>query len=147
MSFLITAAVTGYVFSNNPPRGIVHQALLYVLFPFIIWSALRFGPRGAATSTVIISLIAIWGTSHRLGPFSQESLNDSLVLLQTFLGVIAITSLILAATTAERLLAASALQQKVTGLAALNDYSETFLGAFDQVEYLSDDMQAGGQQV
>lgn len=130
---LFTAAVTGYVFSNNPPRGIVHQALLYVLFPFIIWSALRFGPRGAATSTVIISLIAIWGTSHMLGPFSQESLNDSLVLLQTFLGVIAITSLILAATTAERLLAASALQQKVTGLAALNDSSETFLGAFDQV--------------
>ena len=129
---LLTAAVTGYVFSNNPPLGIAHQALLYVLFPFIIWSALRFGPRGAATSTVIISLIAIWGTSHRLGPFSQESLNDSLILLQTFLGVVAITSLILAATTAERLKAASALQQKVTGLAALNASSETFLGTFDQ---------------
>jgi signal transduction histidine kinase len=129
---LFTASVTWYVFSNNPPLGIAHQALLYVLFPFIIWSALRFGPRGAATGTVIISLIAIWGTSHRLGPFSQESLNDSLVLLQTFLGVVAITSLILAATTAERLKAASALQQKVAGLAALNDSSETFLGTFDQ---------------
>ena len=39
-----TTLVTLYVFSNNPPIGIVHQALLYVLFPFIIWSALRFGP-------------------------------------------------------------------------------------------------------
>ncbi len=128
----LTALVTFYVFSNNPPTGILHQALLYVLFPFIIWSALRFGPRGAATSTLVISTIAIWGTARGLGPFSHESLNDSLVLLQTFLGVIALTSLILAATTAERLNAAAALQQKVTGLAALNDSSETFLGAFDQ---------------
>ena len=127
-----TTLVTLYVFSNNPPIGIVHQALLYVLFPFIIWSALRFGPRGAATSTLAISLIAIWGTSRGLGPFSYESLNDSLILLQTFLGVVAITSLILAATTAERLKATAALEQKVTGLAALNDSSETFLGTFDQ---------------
>jgi signal transduction histidine kinase len=129
---VITAAVTLYVFSNNPPLGIAHQALLYVIFPFIIWSALRLGQRGAAAATLIISLIAIWGTSKGLGPFSQESLNDSLVLLQTFLGVVAITSLILAATTAERLKSAAALQQKVTDLAALNDSSETFLGAFDQ---------------
>ena len=127
-----TTLVTLYVFSNNPPTGIAHQALLYVLFPFIIWSALRFGPRGAATSTLAISLIAIWGTSRGLGPFSYESLNDSLILLQTFLGVVAITSLILAATTAERLKATAALEQKVTGLAALNDSSETFLGTFDQ---------------
>ncbi len=127
-----TTLVTLYVFSNNPPIGIVHQALLYVLFPFIIWSALRFGPRGAATSTLAISLIAIWGTSRGLGPFSYESLNDSLILLQTFLGVVAITSLILAATTAERLKATAALEQKVSGLAALNESSETFLGTFDQ---------------
>ena len=127
-----TILVTLYVFSNNPPTGIAHQALLYVLFPFIIWSALRFGPRGAATSTLAISLIAIGGTSRGLGPFSYESLNDSLILLQTFLGVVAVTSLILAATTAESLKATAALEQKVTGLAALNDSSETFLGTFDQ---------------
>lgn len=131
VALALTALVTLYVFSNNPPTGILHQALLYVIFPFIIWSALRFGPRGAASSTLVISLIAIWGTARGLGPFSHESLNDSLILLQTFLGVVAITSLILAATTAERLNAASALQQKVTGLAALNNSSETFLGSFD----------------
>lgn len=129
---LLTALVTLYVFSNNPPRGIAHQALLYVIFPFIIWAALRLGQRGAAAATLLVSLIAIWGTANGLGPFSQESLNDSLVLLQTFMGVVSLTSLILAATTAERLNAAAALRQKVADLAALNGSSETFLGAFDR---------------
>ena len=123
--------VTWYVFSNQPPVGILHQALLYVIFPFMIWGALRFGQRGASTAILLVSGIAIWGTANGGGPFSLESKNDSLVLLQTFLGVVSLTMLILAAATMERRKASESLQQRVIDLATLNDSSKTFLDNFE----------------
>ena len=127
------ALMGSYVFGNQPPVGILHQALLYVIFPFTIWAALRSGQRGATTAIVLVSGIAIWGTAAGMGPFSMESKNDSLVLLQTFLGVASITTLILAASTIERRKAAEALHQRVNDLATLNDSSRTFLDHFETV--------------
>ncbi len=134
--FFVLAGLTWFVFSNNPPSGILHLALLYVVFPIMIWVSLRFGTRGAAGGVFLVSGIAIWGSIHELGPFSHQSINDSLVLLQTFTGVVSLTSLILAATTAERLEANAALHQKVKDLASLNKASETFLGTFNQENIL-----------
>jgi signal transduction histidine kinase len=124
--------ITWYVFSNQPPVGVLHQALLYVIFPFMIWAALRFGQRGATTAIFLVSGIAIWGTARGMGPFSMmESKNDSLVLLQTFMGVVSLTILILTAATVERRKAAEALHQRVIDLATLNDSSRTFLDNFE----------------
>jgi signal transduction histidine kinase len=123
--------MTWYVFRNQPPVGVSHQALLYVVFPFMIWGALRFGQRGATTAILLVSGIAIWGTAGGMGPFSMESRNDSLVLLQTFMGVVSITMLILAAATIERRKAAEALQQRISDLATLNHSSRTFLDNFE----------------
>lgn len=123
--------VTTYVFWGKPPDGIFHQALIYTVFAFIIWAALRLGQRGATLTTLTISGIAIWGTVHGWGPFSLASKNDSLVLLQTFMAVVSLTALILAAATRERSDAAQALQQRAEQLATLNDSSRTFLDNFD----------------
>jgi signal transduction histidine kinase len=123
--------VTWYVFGSIPPDGILHQALIYMIFPFIIWAALRFGQHGATLTILITSGIAIWGTIHGLGPFSLETLNDSLVLLQTFMAVVSLTGLILAAATMERRSATKALQQRAEELATLNDSSKTFLDNFE----------------
>jgi signal transduction histidine kinase len=97
----------------------------------MIWAALRFGQRGASTAILLVSGIAIWGTASGMGPFSMESKNDSLVLLQTFMGVVSLTMLILTAATVERRNAAEALHQRVTDLATLNDSSRTFLDNFE----------------
>ncbi|NIS83052.1 MAG: hypothetical protein GTO14_23270 [Anaerolineales bacterium] len=121
------ALVTWYVFSDLPSASIYHQALIYLIFPFIIWAALRFGQRGAATAVVLVSGIAIWGTVQGAGPFSLRSINDSLVLLQTFSAVVSLTALILAAATAERRKAAEALRQRAEELVTLNESSKTFL--------------------
>jgi signal transduction histidine kinase len=129
LSFMVL--ITWYVFSNQPPVGIIHQALLYVIFPFTIWAALRFGQRGATTAILLVSGIAIWGTAGGMGPFSMESKNDSLVLLQTFMGVVSLTTSILAAATIERRKASEALHQRIDDLATLNDSSKTFLDNFE----------------
>jgi signal transduction histidine kinase len=127
----LLGSITWYVFTNQPPVGILHQALLYVIFPFMIWGALRFGQRGATSAILLVSGIAIWGTAGGTGPFSMESKNDSLVLLQTFMGVVSITMLILAAATIERRKAAQALQRRISDLATLNHSSRAFLDNFE----------------
>ena len=129
---LLIVFITWYVFSKTPPIDVTHQAMIYVIFPFIIWAALRFGQHGATAGIVLISAIAIWGTVNGTGPFAQESINESLILLQTFMGVVSITSLILAATTIERRKATQALQQRIEDLDTLNNASKSFLGNFDK---------------
>jgi PAS domain S-box-containing protein len=82
----------------------------YVVFPALIWAALRFGPRGAATALVVVSGLTVWNTAHNAGPFVRESITDSLLSSQLFLAAAALTSLVLGAVTAERTRAAEALR-------------------------------------
>jgi PAS domain S-box-containing protein len=84
---------------------------VYTIFPVVIWAALRFGPRGAATASFVVSVIAIGFTVQAIGPFTTSSAVDNLFRIQTFIGVLAITALILAAVIAERRTAEAALQR------------------------------------
>jgi PAS domain S-box-containing protein len=81
----------------------------YVVFPVLIWSALRFGPRGAAAALLLVSGLTVWNTAHDAGPFVRQSITDSLLSSQLFLAAAALTSLVLAAVTAERTRAGEAL--------------------------------------
>jgi diguanylate cyclase (GGDEF)-like protein len=68
----------------------------------LLWAAFRFEPRGAATASAVLSAIAIAGTLGGFGPFVRGSANESLLLLQAFLGVATLTALALAAVVLER---------------------------------------------
>ncbi len=78
------------------------RLLPYTLFPMSMWSSFRFGPRGAVTISFLIAAIAIYATAIGHGPFIGASLNERLLMLQTFLAVASITSMVLAASLAER---------------------------------------------
>jgi signal transduction histidine kinase/integral membrane sensor domain MASE1 len=82
--------------------GIQHYPLESLLLPIIVWAAFRFGQRGAATLALGLSAIAIWGTLAGFGPFARGSAHEALLLLQAFMGVIALTGLGMAAVVAER---------------------------------------------
>jgi signal transduction histidine kinase len=74
----------------------------YIVFPVLIWAALRFGPLGAATALAITSSLTVWNTAHGSGPFVRGTITHSVLASQLFVAVAALTSLILAAVTAER---------------------------------------------
>jgi signal transduction histidine kinase len=74
----------------------------YLLFPILTWAGLRFGPRGAAATAFLVSAAAIWGTAAGHGPFVHQTLSESLLPLQAFMAVVAVTGLLLAATVLER---------------------------------------------
>jgi len=78
------------------------QDVPYIVFPVLIWAALRFGPVGAASSLAIVSSLTVWNTAHGSGPFVRASITHSLLATQLFVAVAALTSLVLAAVTAER---------------------------------------------
>lgn len=119
--------VTWYIFNVQPEASAFHQALIYVIFPFIIWAALRTEMVGATASIVIVSGIALYSTSEGNGPFTIGSLNDSLILLQTFLSVVTLIALLLTSITSERERAEASLRLRIKGLASLNAASRAFL--------------------
>src|SRR4051794_12229246 len=73
----------------------------YIVFPVLLWAAVRFGPRGAATATLVVCSITVWNTAQNDGPFVRDSITDSLLATQLFIAISALTSLVLAAVTAE----------------------------------------------
>jgi integral membrane sensor domain MASE1 len=119
--------VTLYIFIEQPGTSAIHQALIYVIFPFVIWAALRIEMQGTTTAVVLVSGIALSSTLSGRGPFASSSPNDSLILLQTFTGIVALISLLLATATSERERAEELLHIRIRGLASLNDASKVFL--------------------
>jgi signal transduction histidine kinase len=93
----------------------------YIVFPVLLWSALRFGPRGASAAIFVVCSITVWNTAHNAGPFVRESTTDSLLATQLFIAIAALTSLVLAAVTAERTRVAAALAQSEASQRALAD--------------------------
>jgi diguanylate cyclase (GGDEF)-like protein len=95
---LVTIVVTWALFGGLFPAR--HYPLTVVLWPVMLWVGFRFGPRESATVMLIVSVIAILRTLNGVGPFSVYTQNESLVLLQVWTGVTAVTSLVLAAVVA-----------------------------------------------
>jgi diguanylate cyclase (GGDEF)-like protein/PAS domain S-box-containing protein len=97
---LVLAAVA--VFALPSPFAGKNYPLEFACAPFLVWVAFRFRQRKAALAILVLSGIAIWGTLRGFGPFRRDSVNESLLLLQTFLCMIAVTTLALSAVVAER---------------------------------------------
>jgi PAS domain S-box-containing protein len=93
----------------------------YILFPCIVWAALRFGQHGATMAILLTTSIAVWDTANGSGPFAQGTLYQSLFFVQTFIGTIALTGLVLAAIMAERRHAEDALRASDRSLKQAHD--------------------------
>ncbi|GAB4138615.1 MAG: hypothetical protein Fur0046_13240 [Cyanobacteria bacterium J069] len=69
----------------------------YLLIPVIVWAAFRFRSPGATLLMVLLSLLAVVSTAQGKGSFARPSLNESLLLLQSCIAAIALTTLLLCA--------------------------------------------------
>jgi PAS domain S-box-containing protein len=95
-----TALVTQLIFIQTLVAS--PHPLVYLVFPLLIAAAMVEGP--AMTSWLVLnaSAISIWHTLNGAGPFAGADARASLILLQCFMGVLAVTSLLLAAAVADR---------------------------------------------
>ena len=77
--------VFGGPFFNTPDRP-----LAFACIPILVWAALRHGQRSTAAAVVVLAAIAIWGTARGSGPFQGDAHHELLLLLQAFIGVVAV---------------------------------------------------------
>ncbi len=127
--FLVGQTVFGGPFPFAPGN----YPLEFLCVPFLIWAAFRFSQREAATASFVLSGISTWGTLHGFGPFVRETQNESLLLLQAYMGVSAVMTLALAAVVAERKRAEEQLRHladtdPVTGLANYRQFMDELGG-------------------
>ena len=87
---------------QTAPLRVQFYPLTRLLVPFLLWAAFRLGHRGVTLANATVSAIAVWGTQQGYGPFISGTPNDSLLLLQLFVGTNAITFLFLVAVVEER---------------------------------------------
>lgn len=99
---LALIAVASVVFFADTPLGETSFLQAYLVFPVLIWASVRFEQRGAVTTILLTSVVAIIGTAGGSGPFVEGQLRDSLFTLQTFMGIVAISFLALSAAIVER---------------------------------------------
>jgi signal transduction histidine kinase len=109
----ILVLVCGVSFGGWFPRPITtyQSPLAFLLLPFVLWAAYRFGLRGATTAAAIAALTAAFGTLGGYGPFVKETLQESLFLQQSFVGLVAAAAMVMAAANAERQRAEDALRR------------------------------------
>jgi signal transduction histidine kinase len=79
-----------------------HSPLTYLVYPALIWAALRFEQRGATLGLVLAVGCAVWNTTHFVGPFAFESITRSVLSTQLYIAVGAVSTLCLAAVVSER---------------------------------------------
>lgn len=82
--------------------GLTTFPLTFLSTPPLVWAAFRFKPREAATLMAVLSGIAIGQTLRGSGPFATATANESLLLLQAFLGTVFLMILPAAAVVEER---------------------------------------------
>jgi len=117
------------VFGNIVSVG---YPLIYLVYPPLIWIALRFRQRESTTAMLLLATIAIVGTIKGFGPFASPDLSNSLLSLQVFIAVISATTLILSSIISERLSIEETLFLQGQSLKALADNSPDIIARFDR---------------
>ena len=108
LSLMLAIGATVFGMQWGVGRG--HYPLEYLFIPLVFWAAFRMGEWGVAVSTLAVCSIAIAGTLHGFGPFVRSEMNESLLLLQTFVGTVSLTGWILSAILYERRRAETAIK-------------------------------------
>ncbi|MCE6994948.1 MASE1 domain-containing protein [Saccharothrix sp. S26] len=111
VALVVSTAVVMAVASTHDLR------LMYLVFPFLIWAALRFQHLGTAPCALVAATLAARGAARSTGPFADLDLVARMATLQAFNGTAVLTALLLSAVIAERNAAREAIERTVNQLA------------------------------
>ncbi|MGW7491505.1 MASE1 domain-containing protein [Streptomyces sp. NPDC054786] len=96
-------------------------SLLFLVFPLIIWAALRFQLAGAAPCVLVVSVLVITAATARNGPFEGQSLLEAMINLQALNASAALTALLLSAIVSEQNSIRRKIEQACSELAEVVD--------------------------
>lgn len=94
-----TTVVLALVAASGVPF-FTHLPLTFLIFPPVLWAAVRWGRLGGAFAVLLTSSISIAATVHGGGPYTGTlSVTGELILLQSFNGCVAVGAMVLATVT------------------------------------------------
>lgn len=103
VALIMTALAVSFMgFWVSSPGTVGALLQPFLIFPVMVWAALRFGGLGTTAIGLLLSLVAIGTTLAGHGPFLRDSANASLLTVQTFLAMLLLNGLVLNAVVRER---------------------------------------------
>jgi signal transduction histidine kinase len=109
--FLLFAVGLILLFQFNTLNPTMEHALPFLILPFLLWLAFRFELMIAMAGVLQVSLLSIYITIQGAGPFVLDQPYYSMLLLQIYIGVTSVSTIVLSATVKERMEAQRALLQ------------------------------------
>ncbi len=100
--FFLSISIFVSLLLNNELSETIEQSMPFLIIPFLLWLAFRFNLQTSMTGILITALSVIYLTIQNYGPFVLENTENSILMLQIFIGVISITTIILSSTVFER---------------------------------------------
>lgn len=98
-----TVVATAIVFGSIVGATAAYHPLAFIVFPFVIVTAVRRGQPATGLVILLATAVALWHTVRGDGPFAGAEVHLGLILLQTYVAVLAGTGMLLAAAITERL--------------------------------------------
>ena len=100
--FLLASIAVGFLLQVEYFSTTFERALPFLVLPFFLWLAFRFQLIVAMGGVLVVSLLSIYFTVGNKGPFVLSEPYYSMLLLQIYIGVTSICTLVLSATVKER---------------------------------------------
>ena len=99
-----TAALAHLLLSAQPGSTGIVAGPPYIVFPLLIWVALRLGPWGAATATFVLCLVTTWDAAHITGLFGTAGSSPVVQVFNvySYLALASLSALVPAAILNER---------------------------------------------
>jgi len=92
-------------------------ALLYLPLPLILWSAIRFGAKGASGAILVVAIALLWRALNGPNPFTGDTPEESVFAIQAFLIGLAVPVLLLGAAIEETWRAEQAVRKSEESMA------------------------------
>ncbi|HEO72441.1 MAG TPA: PAS domain S-box protein, partial [Candidatus Hydrogenedentes bacterium] len=107
----LTVLTTVFLFGGWWVVRRIIPSMPYLVIPLLLWAVFRFGLREAAASIAFVAVFAVVATVRGVGPFVAGTPSESLLLLQVYIGICAMTGITMATAVAERRRSAAQLQE------------------------------------
>ncbi|MDO8210640.1 sensor domain-containing diguanylate cyclase [Conexibacter sp. CPCC 206217] len=101
---VLTAGAAVLLFGRVPQSGLAVFSVSYMIIPFLLWCAIRAGAGATTIASLLVATIATLGTIHDRGPFAAArfSEHESAQVLQGFLAIVVLTTLVVGAVVADQ---------------------------------------------
>jgi len=95
-------ALGSFTFFRDVLHWSDHVQLSFMVFPFLVWSGIRFGPHGSSLLLFVIAFSAVLAAFQNGGFFIATTEGGVFVMLQTYLTSVIITGIALSSASAEQ---------------------------------------------